>query len=420
VIAIGPRKLAAAVLLVAAGGATAVILDRLGAGRDVRGSSTVEFVTSAPATTASTRTAERPAWPMFGRDGTRQAALQNAKVRPPYRRVWVAGGRSLIEFPPAIAYGHLYYADGGGRVYAVSTATGSRDWQYDARRGSAATPAVGPYAHGTVYAAFLNPLGSRGKVAADGAVVALAAGTGRVRWSAHVGASETSPLLAEGRVFVGGWDGKVSALDAASGRRLWTFRTGGAVKGGLAAAGGLVYAGSYDGHVYALAAATGRPVWRASGSPQLFGHGTFYATPVVAYGRVYVGSTDGRMYSFGARSGKLRWSHHTGGYVYGSAAVWHRLVLVGSYDHRFYAFDAATGAERWSFEADGPISGSATVIGGIAYFATLHGRVYAVTADDGDVIWTFGDGAYAPAVSDGSRLYVVGYSVVYGLRPAPN
>jgi hypothetical protein len=36
------------------------------------------------------------------------------------------------------------------------------------------------------------------------------------------------------------------------------------------------------------------------------------------------------------------------------------------------------------------------------------------------VIWTFGDGAYAPAVSDGRKLYVVGYSVVYGFRPARN
>jgi outer membrane protein assembly factor BamB len=412
-------RIAAVVLLVAAGAATALVLHRLDAGRDVRGSSTVEFVTSPPATTTRTQPEQQP-WPMFGRDEGRQATLQNQTVRPPYRRVWVAGGRSLIEFPPAIAYGHLYYADGGGRIYAVSTVTGSRDWRYASHRGSAATPAVGPYAHGTVYAAFLNPLRSPGKVADDGAVVALAAGTGHVRWSAHVGASETSPLLSDGRLYVGGWDGKVTALDAASGRRLWAFRTGGAVKGGLAAAGGLVYAGSYDGHLYALDAATGRPVWRANGSPQLFGHGRFYSTPVVAYGRVYVGSTDGRMYSFGARSGKLRWSHHTGGYVYGSAAVWHGLVVVGSYDRHFYAFDAATGAERWRLDAGGPISGSATVIGGIAYFATLRGRLYAVAAADGHVIWTFGDGAYAPAVSDGRQLYAVGYSVVYGLRPAPH
>jgi outer membrane protein assembly factor BamB len=408
-------KVAAILLLVAAGAAAAVVLHRVEAGRDVRGSSTVEFVTST--TTAHADPHAQPTWPMFGRDESRDAALPSAALRPPYRRAWVVGGRSLIEFPPAIAYGHLYYADGGGRIYSVSTSTGLRDWRYDARRSSASTPAVGPHAHGTVYASFLNRLGSRGKSTGDGVVVALAAGTGHVRWTAHVGASETSPLLVGDRLFVGGWDATISALDARSGRRLWTYRTGGAVKGGLAGAGGLVYAGSYDGHVYALDAASGRLVWRASGSPQLFGHGTFYATPAVAYGRVYVGSTDGRMYSFGARSGRLRWSHHTGGYVYGSAAVWGGLVLVGSYDHRFYAFDAATGAVRWRFDARGPISGSATVIGGVVYFATLSGHTYGLDARSGRQLWSFADGKYAPAVSDGKLVYVAGYSILYALQP---
>jgi outer membrane protein assembly factor BamB len=411
-------KLAAILLLVAAGAATAVVLHRLEAGGDVRGSSTVEFVTSATATTK--HWLPQPPWPMFGRDGSRDAAFAAADLRPPFRRLWVAGGRSLIEFPPAIAYGHLYYTDGGGRVYAVSASSGSRMWRYDAHRASAATPAVGAHAHGTVYAAFLNRLGSHAKVPGDGEVVALAAGTGRVRWVAHVGASETSPLLVGNRVLVGGWDGKIWALDARSGRRLWTYQTGGAVKSGLAFSGGRVYAGSYDGHVYALDAVSGRLVWRAAAQPQLLGHGTFYATPAVAYGRVYVGSTDGRMYSFGARSGTLRWSHHTGSYVYGSAAVWDGLVLVGSYDHRFYAFDAATGAVRWRFDAGGPISGSATVIDGIVYFATLRGKIYGLDADSGTRLWTFADGKYAPAVGDGKRLYVAGYTTLYGLEPVPH
>jgi outer membrane protein assembly factor BamB len=410
-------KLAAILLLVAAGAATAVVLHRVEGGGDVRGSSTVEFVASATATTTQGSSRPQSTWPMFGRDGSRDAALAATDLRPPFRRLWVAGGRSLIEFPPAIAYGHLYYTDGGGRVYAVSASSGSRMWRYDAHRGSAATPAVGPHAHGTVYASFLNRLGAHAKVPGDGEVVALAAGTGRVRWIAHVGASETSPLLAGNRVLVGGWDGKIWALDARSGHRLWTYRTGGAVKGGLAFWGGRVYAGSYDGHVYALDAVSGRLVWRAAAQPQLFGHGTFYSTPAVAYGRVYVGSTDGRMYSFGARSGTLRWSHHTGGYVYGSAAVWDGLVLVGSYDHRFYAFDAATGAVRWRFDAGGPISGSATVIDGIVYFATLRGKIYGLDADSGTRLWTFADGKYAPAVGDGKRLYVAGYTTLYGLEP---
>jgi outer membrane protein assembly factor BamB len=408
------RRALGIVVLVALGAGIALVLHRLAETRDVHGSPTVEFTTTRATTPRPTRAPL--AWPMFGRDPSRTAV--GAGVRPPFRRVWAAGGRALIEFPPVVAYGRLYYTDGGGRVYAVSATTGRRAWRYDARRGSAASPAVGAYAHGTVYAAFLNRFPADGKDPHDGAVVALAAGTGRVRWVAHVGASETSPLLLDGRVYVGGWDGVVYALDARDGRRLWTYATHGPVKGGLAAGTGVVYAGSYDGHLYALAAVTGRLRWRASGQPAFFHHGAFYATPAVAYGRVYVGSTDGRVYSFGARSGRLRWSHRTGGYVYGSAAVWDGLVLAGSYDHHLYAFDAATGDVRWRFDAGGPISGSTTVIGGVAYAVTLEGHTLALDARTGRLLWSRAGGKYAPAVSDGKRVYLVGNGAVDGFRSA--
>ncbi len=407
------KRAVAAVAVVALGTAVGIAVQRANEIRDVHGSTTVEF-TPTTATAAPARSALP--WPMFGRVPARTATASG--IRPPFRRIWVAGGRSLIEFPPVAAYGRLFYADGAGRVYAISAATGARAWRYDAHRGSAASPAVGPYGHGTVYAAFLNRFPAHGKNAHDGAVVALAAGTGRMRWIAHVGASETSPLLLHGRLYVGGWDGVVYGLDAQTGRRIWTYATHGPVKGGLASGRGVVYAGSYDGHLYALDAATGRLVWRASGQPTFFHHGTFYATPAVAYGRVYVGSTDGRMYSFGAHSGRLRWSHRTSGYVYGSAAVWNRLVLVGSYDHHLYAFDAATGDVRWRFDAGGPISGSATVIGGVVSFATLTGRTFALDARTGRLLWSRPGGKYAPAVSDGIRVYLVGDAAVSGFRRA--
>jgi len=404
---------AGGLLLVALGIAAAVLVHRLHAGRDVHGSSTIEFVN-----TGTRPAAPRAplAWPMFGYEPDRRAAAP-VRLRPPFRRVWVAGGRALVEFPPAIAYGRLFYGTGGGRIYAVSARTGARAWTYDARRGIAASPAVGPYAHGTVYEALLNRFPSRAKDPGDGAVVALAAGTGRVRWVSRVGASETSPLLANGLIYVGGWNGVVYALDARTGRHMWAFRTGGAVKGGAAGGGTRIYVGSYDGHLYALDALTGRLVWRAASQPQLLGRGTFYSTPAVAYGRVYIGSTDGKVYSFGAASGKLRWSHHTGGYVYGSLAVWHETVLVGSYDHDFYAFDAASGTVGWRFRANGPISGSATVIDGVVYFATLRGRTYALDTRSGRLLWSFGEGKYAPAVADAERVYVVGYGTLYGFRP---
>ena len=58
--------------------------------------------------------------------------------------------------------------------------------------------------------------------------------------------------MAGGTVYVGSWDRKVYALDAATGRPGWAYATGSFVISGPAVAGGTVYVGSYDHKVYAL------------------------------------------------------------------------------------------------------------------------------------------------------------------------
>jgi outer membrane protein assembly factor BamB len=124
------------------------------------------------------------------------------------------------------------------------------------------------------------------------------------------------------------------------------------------------------------------------------------------------------VYSFGAASGELRWSQSTGGYVYASPAVWKERILVGSYSGTFYALDAATGDIRWKFEAGGPISGSASVIGDIVYFSTLKGRTYGLVATTGRRVWSFPDGKYSPVVAGPDRLYLTGYTRLYGMVPS--
>lgn len=410
------RRLAlivALALLVAAGGVAAYVVHRLQQVRDVHGSSTVEYSTAAAKPTRTTAGVE---WPMYGFGAARTRSV-DLTLRPPFRTVWTYHAGSLVEFPPSIGYGRLYFSTNSGKFVAVNLRTGKRAWKYLSHRCVAASPAVGAF--GSVFMAFLNrpPCNrSPGAAGIDGEVVRFAAGFGHVIWRTRTGPSESSPLLVGGRVYVGDWNGDVWALEGHDGRVLWRFRTNGPVKGGIAYSGGRLYAGSYDGHLYCLSL-DGKLLWKAAAQGSLLHGGRFYATPAVAHGRVYVGSTDGKLYSFGAESGKLRWSHGTGGYVYASAAVWRDLVLVGSYSRRFFAFDAATGDERWSFQADGPISGSPTVIGGVVYFATLNERTYALDARTGKRLWTFPDGKYSPAVAVQGRLFLVGYGQVYGMAP---
>lgn len=407
---------AAGLLILLAGVATAYYTDKHRFGPNVEGSST-EYV---PTQTAPTPKPGLVVWPMFGGSAQRLHVAAGA-VRPPFRQNWVTGGLSLVEFPPAIGFGFLYYASGNGDLIAVSARNGGRLWTRHVGRCEASSPAVNEFDNGTVFETFLNRKPCT-QAPDDGEVLAVTAGRGQLRWSRHIGASETSPLIVHHRLYVGDWEGNVYCLRVYDGGIVWKFHAGGAVKGAIAYDRGRVFFGAYDGDMYALNAATGKLVWKGQSARDLLGrHGTFYSTPAVAYSRVYIGSTDGKVYSFGEESGKVRWSYGTGGYVYGSPAVWDGRVFVGSYDSYFYAFDAATGKLLWKFHSLGPISGSATVVDGVVYFAALNhgriGRTYGLDARTGKLVWSFPNGAFTPVVTDGKKLFLVGWANVFAFTP---
>ena len=401
------------VFLVALGGAG--FLYRKHQGRDIRGSSSVEFVQTEP------KAAKEPVgviWPMYGYDAARLRAPLGFKVHPPFRQapVWTFRAHALLEFPPVIAYSRIYIVNNSGTVFALHQQSGKVLWKYRTHRCSAASPAVGNH---LVFVSLLNKPPCNASHGVDGKVIAFDAETGRIRWQRTIGPSESSPLFADGMVIVGDWSHDIYAFTAASGNLRWHFKAGGLVKGAISQSGNRVYFGAYDTHVYALDLHTGKQIWRASSQPRIGRTGTFYANAAVAYGRVYIGATDGKMYSFGATTGKLRWSNGTGDFIYSSAAVWRGNVLVGSYDGYFYSFDAATGDVRWRFHAGAKISGSASVIDGVVYFSTLSGRTFGLNARNGKLVWSYPTGQYAAAVASKSRLYIIGYSKLYALIRQP-
>ena len=410
-----PLVVLAAIAVLLAAGIAAIVIFRLHQPGNIRGSSTEEF--TLPTTTAKpTPPPLHISWPQYGFDATRDRSVQ-LDLKPPFREVWRYYAGTLVEFPPAIAFGRLYFSNNSGTVTALSTKTGKRAWIYRSHRCVAASPAVGTYKHGTVYETFLNkPPCNASSTRGTGKVIAFAAGFGEVRWSKTIGPSESSPLLVGNRLYVGDWQGHLWALDARTGKTIWRYRTGGPIKGAAAFANGRIYVGSYDGHVYCLGRRGGL-VWKAKGQSRFYGNSRFYSTPALAFGRVYIGSTDGKVYSYGAATGKLIWAHATGGYVYSSPAAWNGLVFAGSYSKRFFAFDAATGDVRWAFSANGQISGSPTVIGAVVYFATLEGRTYALAARTGKQLWSYPDGEYTPVVAEPGRLFLVGSYRVYGMVP---
>lgn len=401
-------------ILLAAGGIGGYVLAKRGESADVAGSPTVEFIpTQAPAP----KPPPLPgiAWPTWGFDTVRNR-VSPYKHEPPFTVGWTFRARQLLEFPPAVAYGNLYLTNNPGTTFAVSTKNGKLVWKRDSGRCAASSPAVDGK---VVFQSFLNRPPCNAKGSADelnGLVIAYGALDGKVLWRTEIGPTESSPLVHQGRVYVGDWRGKIYALDAKTGKIRWQSETGGRVKGAVTALGNRLFVGSYDGSLYAFDSRNGSLQWRSSSQDRFGGRGTFYSTPSVAYGRVFLGSTDGKVYAFGATTGTLLWSVSTGGFVYSSPAIWNRTVYAGSYAGRLYAIDAATGATRWTFSANGPISGAPTVMAGRVYFATLKGRTYALDAKTGEQVWSYPDGKYTPLVADKDRPYLVGHTRLYGLE----
>jgi outer membrane protein assembly factor BamB len=369
-----------------------------------------------PAPTPPVRTRNQDAsfeWPVYGysKQRTREFPLRDpSALHPPYFHTWSDRGHVLIEFPPVLGRRALYMLKNNGALYALNRFTGRTLWKKKVGSLAAASPA---YAHNTIFAVLLQ----RYKGSDGGRIIALDAADGRVRWSRKLPSrAESSPLVDHGRVYFGSEDGTVYSLNVRDGSIRWKFHANGAVKAGLAMDSHRnLYFGSYGGQVYSIRARDGSQRWSASAG------GNFYSTPAVAYDRVYLGSTDGDVYSFGARTGRLAWRHATGSFVYGSPAIaqigGHPTVYIGSYDSKLYALDARTGRPRWTHHAEGKISGGTVVIGDLVFYSTLSRTTTAVGARTGQVLWSTRKGAFNPVVSDGERLYLMGYSSLFALKP---
>ena len=102
----------------------------------------------------------------------------------------------------------------------------------------------------------------------------------------------SQPAVYRGRVFVGGQDGSVYALEAATGCSLWSTTVQSQVRSGITVGeiGGnpAVFFGDSAGYIYALDGLTGKQLWKMR--PDEHAASTVTATPVFHQGRLYVGS----------------------------------------------------------------------------------------------------------------------------------
>ncbi len=241
---------------------------------------------------------------------------------------------------------------------------------------------------------------------------------------ATAGPVDSSPSIADRRVFVGSNDGTLYSLFENTGTRAWTRQLGGTVTSSPAEGDGDVYIGTPSGAVDAFAADTGVSQWSAQTG------GPVFSSPAVASDRVYIGSSDGKVYAFDAKgvtncSGtptvcQPLWTFATGGAVASSPAVNGNVVVVGSDDHHLYSLDGGTGALMWSAMLGGRIRSTPAVANGRVYVGSDDGAVTAFdsrgaidcsgTPTTCQAIWSVqtGTAVDASVAVTGNSVYVAG------------
>jgi polyvinyl alcohol dehydrogenase (cytochrome) len=110
----------------------------------------------------------------------------------------------------------------------------------------------------------------------------------KVLWKFETGADVSGqPIVVNGVVYFGSWDGKEYAIDAKTGVKIWDYDAGQSTRSAAAYADGVIYFGDIAGFLHALDAKTGALKWKK----RLDTHPSTVATssPIVYQGKIYVG-----------------------------------------------------------------------------------------------------------------------------------
>jgi outer membrane protein assembly factor BamB len=183
---------------------------------------------------------------------------------------------------------------------------------------------------------------------------------GRELWvHREPGTFDAGPTFFEGRLYLSTAKGKLLAMDAASGRILWTWAGGDELMTQPTAGPGLIYVVGASDTLFAIDQQTG--TWKWQYRRETPGEFTIRgaARPLFLEGKVYAGFADGFAVCLDAKDGALRWAKDLGqGKAYADVDAGPLLdgrgrVLFASYATGVRALDLASGDIAWSVDQPG-------------------------------------------------------------------
>jgi len=267
---------------------------------------------------------------------------------------------------------------GVGHVYAFERATGKVRWKYVVARGVPGNYGATADVVSSGDNAYVLTIGDE--------LICLDIRTGRLNWTFQSGFARDKfswsrrPAVSGDRVFFGGIDGIVYALDAKTGKEVWKRDFGSRISTHLASFGNDLYLGTASGHFYRVGQKTGAVV-----TDFILGI-TPVGVPIIAGDAllVFLNSKGGdggaeALTCLDLSLSKIRWSQKdSGGWSMTRAYLWRGDVLAGNEAGEVSAFRLNDGSRQWAHLFKGTIR-SIGGSGDVLYVGTLTGTIYAYT-----------------------------------------
>ncbi len=228
---------------------------------------------------------------------------------------WTYAAKEDLSTRPALARGLVLVASLQDTVFAVDAASGAWKWHHRRER-----KGEGLTIHGAASVQVAGDATFAGY--SDGYVAALDVATGAARWERRVAPAGThvdvDALALDGdRLYAAAYSGAVLALEARTGKELWSFPAPGASQ--VAVAGGVVVAvtpANVIGLTPAGAALWTTPLEGSPGGPPAFA-GKWLLVPAAQGGLRWLEASTGRpLRAFDPGTGVLAWPGIGSGRVY--------------------------------------------------------------------------------------------------------
>ncbi len=291
-------------------------------------------------------------------------AVQKASGVP----AWVYTGTNTVVGTPSVMGDKVIFAQGNGAVTCLALSTGAVVWQY--------LPPEEGYAAETLADGTAVGDGKVYLAKGDGKLYAISASNGRLVWT-HTADQElrNAPAFEAGLVLLGEQNGRFSAIDPKTGKRIWGGGAGGAINTPVMS-GGSVFYSSWDGTVQRVRVKGVIPLWKDS-KPNVGEPVT--TPPTVGGGRVFVGTANGKIVALSEENGAILWQFETnGGNVAARPVLAEGLVFAGGGDGVLHVLDASSGAERATLTTGEGINGTPAFDGGVLYLGSGDGTLCAI------------------------------------------